>query len=222
MPAPVAVAGRVFDVSWSDYARAARELAELRRVEDAAAADRAAVTRTAADDLDNLTRHLEAQQDLLHKLAGTLKLPEPWIGRADRSSVTDVAQALHLAADAANAADVEARRAEHIGTRPILLPDVSPTTRNVIVYSAWAGLGWLLQCGLMTFSSETDFGVLAWSLCGLPALAFFAGYLTVSTVGQSRVGAKLPKQARLGGVICFGGMTLAWIALIAAFSFLRG
>jgi hypothetical protein len=222
MPAPVAVAGRVFDVSWSDYARAARELAELRRVEDAAAADRAAVTRTAADDLDNLTRHLEAQQDLLHKLAGTLKLPEPWIGRADRSSVTDVAQALHLAADAANAADVEARRAEHIGTRPILLPDVSPTTRNVIVYSGWAGLGWLLQCGLLVAGEENDFGTIAWSLCGLPAIAFFAGYLTVATVGQPRVGARPPKQARLGGAICFIGMPLLWIALVAARTLLLG
>lgn len=209
-------------MSWSEYARAARDLAELRRAEDAAAADRAEVSRTAADDLDRLTRHLEAQEDLLHRLARTLKLPAPFIGKADRSSVTDVAQALHLAADAANAADVEARRAEHIGTRPILLPDASPTARNALIYGGWAGLGWLLQCGLMTFSDETDFGVLAWSLCGLPAIAFFAGYLTVSTLGQPRVGGDLPKQARLGGVICFGGMTLAWIALIAAFSFLRG
>ncbi|GAA1029576.1 hypothetical protein GCM10009557_18560 [Virgisporangium ochraceum] len=209
-------------MTWSDYARAAQELAELRRAEEAAAADRAAVSRTAADDLDKLTRHLDAQRELLNNLATTLKLPEPWTGKADRSSVTDVAQALHLAADAANAADVQARRAEQIGANPILLPDASPTARNALIYGAWAAVGWLVQCGLVTVSQETDFGVLAWSLCGLPALAFFAGYLTVATVGQPRVGAGLPKQARLGGAICFVGMPLAWIALIAAFSFLRG
>lgn len=209
-------------MSWSEYARAARELAELRRAEEAAAAGRAAASRTAGEDLEKLTNHLDAQKDLLYKLAGTLKLPEPWIGPADRSSVTDVSQALHLAADAANAADVEARRAETIGTRPILLPDASPTTRNALVYGAWAGVGWLLQCGLMSVSQETNFETLAWSLCGLPALAFFAGYLTVATVGQPRVGGNLPKQPRLGGAICFVGMPLAWIALIAVLDMVRG
>lgn len=210
-------------MSWSEYARAARELAELRRAEEAAAAERAAVTRTSADDLERLTDFLENQQAMLQKLAGTLKLPQPYVGRSEqRSSVTDVAQALHLAADAANAADVEARRAEHVGTRPILLPDATPTVRNVVIYSAWSLIGWMLQCGLMFAGEENDPGVLAWSLCGLPAVAFFAGYLTVSTVGQPRVGEKYPKQARLGGVICFAGMPLLWLALVAARTLLTG
>jgi hypothetical protein len=209
-------------VSWAEYTRAARELAELRRADDAAAADREAVARTANDDLATLTKHLKAQQAYLVNLAKTLKLPEPWLGAADRSSITDVAQALHRAADAANAADTEARRAEQLGASPKLLPDASPTARNSLVYGAWALFGWLLQCGLLSFGSETDFGVLAWSLCGLPAMAFFGGYLTVSTLGQPRVGASHPKQARLGGAICFVGMPLAWIALVALFGFIRG
>ena len=117
---------------------------------------------------------------------------------------------------------LDKRRAEHIGTRPIWLPDASPTTRNVITYSAWAMIGWVLQCGLLLASAENDFGTIAWSLCGLPAVAFFAGYLTVSTVGQPRVGASHPKQARLGGAICFVGMPLLWIALVAARSMLIG
>ena len=62
----------------------------------------------------------------------------------------------------------------------------------------------------------------AWSLCGLPALAFFGGYITVSTLGQPRVGAEHPKQAKLGGAICFGGMLLAWIGLVAVLQFMRG
>jgi hypothetical protein len=209
-------------VSWAEYTRAARELAELRRADAAADADRAAVARTANDDLDKLTRHLAAQEAFLVNLAKTLRLPEPYIGEPGRSSVTDVAEALHRAADAANAADAEARRAERTGTRPVLLPDASPTGRNAAIYGAWAFVFWLLQCGLVTVSAPTDFGALAWSLCGLPALAFFAGYITVSTLGQPRVGAGYPKQARLGGAICFGGMLLAWIALVAFFSFIRG
>jgi hypothetical protein len=208
-------------VSWAEYTRAARELADVRRDDAAADADRAAVLRTANDDLEKLTKHLTAQERFLVNLAKTLRLPAPFIGPASRSSVTDVAQALHRAADAANAADAEARLAERVATRPLLLPDASPGARNGAIYGAWAFLGWLLQCGLVSFSSLTDFGAVAWSLCGLPALAFFGGYITVSTLGQPRVGAGYPRQPRLGGAICFGGMLLAWIALIAFFSFIR-
>jgi hypothetical protein len=209
-------------VSWAEYTRAARELADVRRSTEAAAADRASVARTAGDDIDRLTTHLEAQREYLVSLAKKLKLPEPYVGTADRSSITDVAEALHRAADAANAAETEARRAERAGSRPLLLPDASPTARNALIYGSWAFTAWLLQCGLVTFSPTNDFGVLAWSLCGLPALAFFGGYITVSTLGQPRVGAEHPKQARLGGAICFGGMLLAWVGLVALLQFVRG
>lgn len=208
-------------VSWAEYARAARELADLRRADDAAAADRVAAVRTAGDDLQRLSTHLETQREYLVDLAKKLKLPEPWIVAGSRSPVTDVAEALHRAADAANAAETEARRAERSASRPFLLPDASPTARNALIYGGWTFAAWLLQCGLVTFTQPTDFGSLAWSLCGLPAVAFFGGYLTVSTLGQPRVGADYPKQARLGGVICFGGMFLAWIGLIALLQFIR-
>jgi hypothetical protein len=209
-------------VSWAEYTEAARELAELRRHDDAVRADRDVAARTARDDLDKLDQHLATQRETLTRLAGTLRLPEPWFGPAERSAVTDLARALHLAADAVNSADVEARRAEQSGTRPMLLPDLSPTGRNALIYGGWALVGWLLQCGLFTFSPEADFSLLAWSLCGLPAVAFFAGYLTVSTLGQPRVGKEHPKQPRLGGAICFVGMPLAWIGLVAFFTILRG
>ena len=210
-------------MSWSEYTSAARELAELRRRDAAELAERTEATTTAERDLERLSAHLTAQQKMLVGLAKALRLPEPWFGgKVEPSSVTDLPQALHRAADAANAADAEARRAEESAARPILLPTASPTVRNVVIYGAWAMVGWLLQCGLALYSNESDFGVLAWSLCGLPALAFFAGYLTVSTLGQPRVGSSYPKQTRLGGAICFGGMVLAWLALIALLSFLRG
>lgn len=208
-------------MTWAEYTDAARELAELRRADAAAVAERAAATRTADDDLATLTKHLTAQQAYLTGLAKTLKLPEPWFGAADPSPSRDLATALHRAADAANEADAEARRAEQLGTNPRILPGASPTARNATIYGGWALLGWLLQCGLAGFAPENDFGVLAWSLCGLPAMAFFGGYLTVATLGQPRVGTALPKQTRLGGAICFVGMPLAWIALTALLSFVR-
>jgi hypothetical protein len=210
-------------VSWAEYTEAARELAELRRRDEAVHADRNEVARTADSDLERLDKHLAAQQTYLTGLAKRLRLPEPYLGATQRSPVTDLAQALHRAADAANAAETESRRAEDAATKPLLLPNLSPTARNALIYSAFTAVGWVLQCGLIMISDETDFGAIAWSLCGLPALAFFAGYITVSTLGQPRVGGKdYPKNPRLGGVICFAGMTLAWLALIAFFSFLTG
>jgi hypothetical protein len=91
-----------------------------------------------------------------------------------------------------------------------------------LIYTAWALLGWLAQCGLFVISSETNFGTLAWSLCGLPAVAWFAGYLTISLGAQPRMaGGEFPKSPKLGGVICFAGMPLAWLLLVAAFTFIR-
>jgi hypothetical protein len=208
-------------MSWAEYTEAARELAELRRADAAVHAERTAVARTAQDDIAALAERLAAQQANFTTLAETLRLPPPWFGAANRSPVTDLAKALHLAEDAADASDVEARAADQAGTRPPLLPNLSPTGRNTVIYAGWALVGWFLQCGLVAFGPETDVGAIIWSLCGIPAVAFFAGYFTVATLGQPRVGGEYPKNIRLGGAICFLGMPVAWLALIAAFAFLR-
>ncbi|GAA4693998.1 hypothetical protein [Phytohabitans rumicis] len=77
----------------------------------------------------------------------------------------------------------------------------------------------LAQAALFAFAPETSVGVAVWSLCGLPAMAFFAGYLTITLAGQPRVGGRYPANARLGGLICFIGMPLGWVLLIAASQF---
>jgi hypothetical protein len=209
-------------VTWAEYAEAARELAQVRRADVAAHADRASLAGTAERDLARLDKHLDAQRTQLVSLAKTLKLPEPWFGAVERSPLTDLPEALHRAADAAKAAEAEALTAEQAGARPALFPSLAPTTRNVAIYSGWALVGWLLQCGLTFVSSETDLSAILWSLCGLPALAFFGAYLTISTVGQPRVGTHYPKQPGLGGAITFGGMLLVWIALVVLRSFVSG
>jgi uncharacterized membrane protein len=56
-----------------------------------------------------------------------------------------------------------------------------------------------------------------WSLCGLPALAFLAGLMTIALAGQSRMGAG-SYSTRIGGLICFVGMPVMWFMFIAASS----
>jgi hypothetical protein len=210
-------------VSWSEYAAAARELAELRNADDAADADRASLARTAQRDLEKLTKHLGAQQEHLVELSRTLGLPAPHIGKSGRSTVTNIAEALHRAADAANAADDAAREAGNAASKPILLPELSPGSRNALIYTFWSMIGWVLQCGLLTASDAGALETAPWALCGLPAVAFFAGYLTVMTLGRPRTGgADYPKHMRLGGVICFVGMPVFWIVLVAATTLLFG
>ena len=210
-------------MSWSEYAAAARELAELRNADDAADADRASLARTAQRDLEKLSKHLSAQQEHLIELSRTLSLPTPHIGKAGRSPVTNIAEALHRAADAANAADDAAREAGNAASKPILFPELSPGTRNTLIYTVWSMVGWLFQCGLISASDAGALETAPWALCGLPAVAFFAGYLTVVTLGRPRTGgADYPKHMRLGGVICFVGMPVFWIALVAANTLLFG
>jgi hypothetical protein len=56
------------------------------------------------------------------------------------------------------------------------------------------------------------------SMYGLPAVACFAAYIVISIFGRPR--AQPPGQVdhstRLGGLICFGGMFLAWVLFLAA------
>jgi hypothetical protein len=208
--------------AWNDYTDTARQLAALRRDHAAANTRHQMAAQAGQADIDRIGRHLDTQRAQLTDLARMLRLPEPNLHAAGRSAVSNVPQAVQHAAAAANTADTEARRAEQAAGQPALLPGMTPTGRNALIYTTWALIGWLAQCGLMTFVAHTDFGVAAWSLCGLPALAWFAGYLTITIAGQPRiVGGEYPKSLKLGGVICFIGMPLAWLLLIAAFSLLR-
>jgi hypothetical protein len=205
------------------YTELIRQLSAL-RADDA--------TRTAAGD--DAARTVQAQQTALEarhhqqsthlvQLAQVLKQPAPTFDTPPADPVTDPREALRQAATEMDGADGAARQAEQAAEQPVLLPAMSPLGRAVTIYVAFAVAGWLLQCGLYAVSTETDFGTLAWSLCGLPAIAFFAGYLTVATLGQPRLpGTKHPTHARLGGLTCFIGMPVAWLGILIAFSLLAG
>ena len=90
----------------------------------------------------------------------------------------------------------------------------------------YRGLLTLVSCGLYSFGSRSgsaSIGLSQWSTFGLPAMAFFAGYLVISIFGRAKVQSlgQVDHSVRLGGLICFGGMLSAWVVFLAATAFLR-
>ncbi|MEW2442720.1 hypothetical protein [Micromonospora marina] len=209
------------DGGWAAYTDHARRLAALLHDERARADQRATAGRSGRAAVDQITHRLETQRLHLHQLAATLRLPEPHVGGVVPSPVPDPAEALRRAGAAAAAADTAAERAHRRAAQPPLLPGFTPLARNAVVYAAAATLGTLASVLMFAVSPDADLGripwqLAPWSLCGLPALAFFAGYLTIGLVGQPRIGGGGNRSMPAGGVICLVGMPILWLILIAA------
>lgn len=212
-------AGQATD--WAAYIDAAQRIAAILRHEHHRTAQQAAATHSGQAGVDQLTHRLAVQRQHLTQLATTLRLPAPHFGGIAPSPVTDPAEALHRATTAADTADTNAQAAHRQAAEPPLLPGLTPLARNALVYVAAAFLGTIASLLMFTVSTDTQFGripwqLVPWSLCGFPALAFFAGYLTISLVGQPRIGDKHTHSGRVGGVICFVGMPIMWFIFIAA------
>lgn len=211
---------------WAEYAEASRRLAEVRGQEaarQAQAEQRAAAGRVAVEQLE---RRLAAQREHLIGLATQLREPKPSLDGAARTGVTKPDEAIRKAMQAIDQADAEARRAEERGMRPVLFPLMSTRGRNGLVYSVASFGMWLVSCGLYSFRSEpgsAPAGLLLWSIFGLPAIAFFAGYVVISIFGRPRTQplGEVDRSNRLGGWICFGGMLGGWIVFLVAAALLR-
>jgi hypothetical protein len=154
-------------------------------------------------------------------VAMRLREPPPSFDGVTRTGLTDADEAVRQAREAIDRADAEAQQAEEHGTRPVLFPSMSTTGRNVLLYSSAAWCMWLISCGLYALkpqSGSAPVGLLLWSMCGLPAIAYFAAYIVISIFGRPRLQSQgqTDHSARLGGLICFGGMALAWVLFLAA------
>lgn len=206
---------------WATYTDTAQRIAAILRDERDRASQQAAAAQTGQDGVDQLTRRLAAQRHHLTQLAANLRLPAPHFGAIVPSPITDPAEALRHATAAADTADTHAQAAHRQAAEPPLLPGLTPLGRNTLVYAATAFLGTIASILMFTVNPDADLGripwqLIPWSLCGFPALAFFAAYLTISLVGQPRIGDQHTRSARIGGVICFIGMPIMWFIFIAA------
>lgn len=122
------------------------------------------------------------------------------------AGLPDPYRELELAQQAFHAAEAGVAQAKDLAPRPALFPTWSPLARAVAVYAGCAGVMAVLQWVLLAASGVVNldgFGYVAWSCAGLPAMAFFGGYLLLHLVGRPKVGEVPDTHPRLGFLICF-------------------
>ncbi|RZT80019.1 hypothetical protein EV382_3261 [Micromonospora violae] len=126
---------------------------------------------------------------------------------AQRAAAADPAVELELARRMADEADRHGQQAELLAQRPVLLPTWSPLARAVAVYAGCGAAGGVLMLMLVLASGVglvDGFTLGAWICAGLPAVAFFGGYLVLGRWGRpAMVAGTPPRYPPLGFLICF-------------------
>jgi hypothetical protein len=192
--------------SWLEYVALARQLDDAWRAVDAtttAAVHRRDEVSAAIDQLD---RRLAAQGQRLAQLGRATGQHFPSRPVVPAGG-TDPEQALRRVSREIEAADVAASEAEQLSRQAPLLPAWPPLARNLAVYCAVALLAVVVQAGVLLVADLRhldEWTVFAWVLGGVPALAFFTGYLILTGWGRPRAVTEAPTRSpRLGFAICF-------------------
>jgi hypothetical protein len=220
-------------VNWVEYTEAAQRLAEVQRGDErrrAALDERTAGMRASAEQLK---RRLGVQRDKLIRIAVALRLPEPALGEVPRGGLTDPDEAARRALVEIDRAEEAANQAERLGYQPFL-PGVAPAVRNGVIYAATTAACAVVSVAMVLFGArgadrQIPTWTMPWALCGLPAVAFFAGYFIIVNFARPRIRAEPVRGApparkgtrregtasvRLGGLICLIGTWLAWAVAV--------
>ncbi|WP_406078890.1 hypothetical protein [Micromonospora sp. NBC_00858] len=144
---------------------------------------------------------------------------------AQRAAAVDPAVELELARRMADEADRHGHQAELLAQRPALLPTWSPLARAVAVYAGCGAAAGVLMLTLVLASGVglvDGFTLGAWICAGLPALAFFGGYLVLGRWGRpAMVAGNPPRYLPLGFLICFLLVPMGYCAYLLLFRTLR-
>ncbi|MFG1885203.1 hypothetical protein [Micromonospora sp. NPDC049102] len=144
---------------------------------------------------------------------------------AQRAAAVDPVVELELARRMADEADRHGQQAELLAQRPALLPTWSPLARAVAVYAACGVAAGVLMLTLVLASGiglVDGFTLGAWICAGLPALAFFGGYLVLGRWGRpAMVAGTPPRYLPLGFAICFLLVPMGYCAYLLLFRALR-
>ncbi|MET8309737.1 hypothetical protein [Micromonospora sp. NPDC005173] len=144
---------------------------------------------------------------------------------AQRAAAVDPAVELELARRMADEADRHGHQAELLAQRPALLPTWSPLARAVAVYAGCGAAAGVLMLTLVLASGVglvDGFTLGAWICAGLPALAFFGGYLVLGRWGRPpMVAGNPPRYLPLGFLICFLLVPMGYCAYLLLFRTLR-
>ncbi|WP_433458673.1 hypothetical protein [Micromonospora sp. CA-248212] len=142
-----------------------------------------------------------------------------------RAAAVDPVVELELARRMADEADRHGQQAELLAQRPALLPTWSPLARAVAVYAACGAAAGVFMLTLVLASGigpVDGFTLGAWICAGLPALAFFAGYLVLGRWGRpAMVAGTPPRYLPLGFAICFLLVPLGYCGYLLLFRALR-
>lgn len=137
---------------------------------------------------------------------------------AQRAAAADPAVELELARRMADEADRHGQQAELLAQRPALLPTWSPLARAVAVYAGCGVAAGVLVLILVLASGVglvDGFTLGAWICAGLPAVAFFGGYLVLGRWGRpAMVAGTPPRYLPLGFLICFLLVPMAYCAYL--------
>ncbi|WP_433125890.1 hypothetical protein ACQPWW_24830 [Micromonospora sp. CA-240977] len=137
---------------------------------------------------------------------------------AQRAAAVDPVVELELARRMADEADRHGQQAEVLAQRPALLPTWSPLARAVAVYAGCGAAAGVVMLVLVLASGVglvDGFTLGAWICAGLPAVAFFGGYLVLGRWGRpAMVAGTPPRYLPLGFLICFLLVPMAYCAYL--------
>jgi hypothetical protein len=167
-----------------------------------------------AAEVTALTVRLGAHRERLASLAIKAQLPPPWLDGGQPAPFADAALMLSRAEQTLAQAEEALTRVER-RVSPPLLPAASPVARTVLVFAACSLVAWLVQCGLLMATGGNHVGAFAFSLCGMPIFAFAGAMGILQTVGQPQAGTRIAYPIKIGALICFLGMPLAWFLVVA-------